>query len=168
MALPSSTSFLQSEVLPYRGKFMPYAANTLEIETLLAFNQDRQYLWQQFLAFRGAALDFFGKTRFFINGSYVTIKTNPKDIDVVLAPQNRNQAYDALEADPNTASSLLTSTKNGIRIQPFGGAIDSFLCLEDNGEISDYWDGFWSQVNVNKGYLSKGILQKGYVEVIGQ
>jgi hypothetical protein len=147
---------------------MPYAANTLEIETLLAFNEDRQYLWQQFLAFRGAVLNFFGKTRFFINGSYVTIKTNPKDIDVVLAPQNRNQACAALKVDPDTAYSLLTTTKDGIRMQPFGGAIDSFICLEDNGEINDYWDGWWSQVNTSKGYLSRGILQKGYVEVIGQ
>ncbi|KFI76524.1 hypothetical protein BMON_1121 [Bifidobacterium mongoliense DSM 21395] len=160
-------------MLPYRGPFNPYLASDKDIEDLLLFTQRREILWNNFLRWRTEIKKMLGDSTFWVNGSFVTTKPDPEDIDVVVLVSF--QAYkQANISNPSKLSALKTifrQKRDGSkeRVQPYGGLIDSFIVPCDNIDKDDvnlkYWDRQWSGINESKHYLSTSLSQKGFLEV---
>lgn len=173
MPLLDEDTFSTTQLLPYKGPFDPYRCSDRDVEELFLFSERRKVLWLNFLQWRNEMKQVFGETIFWINGSFVTIKTDPSDVDVV-AIVRREAFLNANERDQSKCLSLKTIPQKNpdgstTRIQPYGGLIDSFIVPCDNIDMSDatlrFWDAWWSKVNTEKGYLHTTRQQKGYLEV---
>lgn len=173
MSLPQMNDFSAAQMLPYKGSFDPYKCTDNEIEELFLFTSRRKSLWLNFLQWRTEIRQLFGDAVFWINGSFVTIKPDPNDIDVV-AIVSKDSYLEGFQRDSSKFLSLKTTERknfdgSNIRVQPYGGLIDSFIVPCDNIDTHDailkYWDDCWSTVNSSKGYLHTSNKQKGYLEV---
>lgn len=173
MSLCDEAVFRSSQVLPYVGPFSPYRAADKEVEDLLLFTPRRETLWMNFLRWRTEAKQLFGDAVFWINGSFVTVKPDPHDVDVVVIVPvaSYRQAY---LHDRSKILSLKTITRmdrdgSKTRIQPYGGLIDSFIVPCDNISTDNpslrYWDDYWSTVNTAKHSLNTSLSRKGFLEV---
>jgi hypothetical protein len=173
MPICDEAVFRSEQVLPYRGPFNPYQAADRDIEDLLLFTQRREVLWKNFLEWRTEIKKLLGNTTFWVNGSFVTVKPDPKDIDVLVFASSK--AFKKAElSNPSKLSALETIfqlKRDGSkkRVQPYGGLIDSFILPCDNIDKRDgslqYWDQQWSRINKSKHYLSTSCSQKGFLEV---
>lgn len=106
-----------------------------------------------------------------IDGGFVTQKAiRPTDVDVVVCPSEW-AIVEAFSEDDWTKFYGLMTLQDVIvgsvpiyvpRIQPFGGALDGFLCYPG---LESYWDGLWTRVTDQNKVEIPG-KKKGYAEVI--
>lgn len=173
MTLPEQSVLIRDEVLPYKGPGDPYVCSMSEVEDVFLFSDRRKTLWQVFRLWRDQCQAAFGECRFLVNGSFVTSKPDPHDIDVAFLV-NQDE-YNS--SPPEINFTLITnpfpiSSTIKVRIQPFGGMLDAFPIVCDDVEHATFalsslrsWDDLWSRVNKDKHYLKTGAVRKGYLEV---
>ena len=164
MTLPTLEEFRKLEVLPYTRPSDPLSCTEEDVEGLFLFSQQRKSIWRCFMDWQKRVLRLFGSARFWLNGSFVTIKENPHDIDVVVIVSHKS-FREAITLHSAEFADLTThNDSDGNRVQPCSGMVDSFITVEEP-EILGYWDNLWSSVNTDKHYLSDGITRKRYLEV---
>ncbi len=171
MTLPSQSELIQKGLLPYRGPGKPYECNDTEVESTFLFSDRRFVLWQAFKLWRKECQSTFGDCRFLVNGSFVTSKKEPHDIDVAFLVNKANFE----NSDPQSILQLTTQPRmldRKYRVQPFGGMLDAFAvaCKDVTNVTFDdpalkSWDELWSAVNKSKHYLNTDETNKGYLEV---
>lgn len=113
----------------------------------------------------------FGSVTFWVDGSFITSKEEPHDLDVVAIVSVESHS-NAQNSHLQELNELRTRTiAGGGRLQPYGGFIDAFIIPCDSDFSSNasliYFDNLWSEVNASKGYISEDITRKKYVEVRG-
>lgn len=164
MTLPTLEEFRKLEVLPYTGPFDPLSCTEEDIESLFLFSQQRESLWRGYKVWQKRVLRLFGSAKFWLNGSFVTTKENPHDIDVVVIVSRESYA-EARKLHGSEYADIVTHWDScGNRVQPCSGLVDSFVTIE-KGPLLPYWDNLWSSVNTDKHYISDGITKKRYLEV---
>jgi len=110
--------------------------------------------------------------RAWLDGGFGTQKaTEPHDVDVVLHPADWNALKALDERDRTDFLGLLTHQDIIVgsmdppqwweRLQPFGGALDAFLCYPGQEAM---WEQTWSSVKDSAGHIVPGAI-KGFVEV---
>lgn len=173
MTLPSQSVLLQNELLPYQGPGRPYVCNSSEVEAVFLFSERRKTLWQVFRLWREQCQSVFGECRYLVNGSFVTSKPDPHDIDVAFLVDQTAVNNAQLESTFTLVTNPVQLTPTiSVRNQPFGGMIDSFFIQCEDVEHATialpkfrYWDDLWSRVNNEKNYLKTEETRKGYLEV---
>ncbi|QYN60701.1 hypothetical protein GYM67_06210 [Bifidobacterium asteroides] len=164
MSLLTTKELKEQEVLQYAGKRNPLVCTEQEIESVFLFSQRRRIIWESYLTWRSAVTSQLHPVRFWLDGSFITAKENPHDIDVVVvvAPdvyeQARCTAADAIQP-------LFGHKVPGGFYRPCDGLVDAYMVTEDSLELLEYWDNFWSSVNTKKQYVSESIHKKRYLEV---
>lgn len=115
---------------------------------------------------------FIPSGRAWIDGGFGTQKgTAPHDVDVVVLPADWSALESMSEQDVTDFLGLLTHQDIIVgsmdppqwwaRLQPIGGALDSFLCYPGQEAM---WEETWASVKGDDGAIVLGQL-KGFVEV---
>ena len=173
MTICDEAVFRNTQVLPYRGPFNPYRGTDQDVEELLLFTHRREVLWKNFLQWRTEMKQLFGQTVFWVNGSFVTVKADPEDIDVIALVSTTSYRQAVIKENEKIMSleTAIYKKPDGskTRIQPYGGLVDARIIPCDNITRNDenlkYWDSWWSHVNIKKGYIHTSVSQKGFLEV---
>lgn len=164
MGLLTTEELKEHEVLEYCGKSNPLVCTEQEIESVFLFSQQRRNIWESYLDWRSRVTSLLNPVRFWLDGSFITAKENPHDIDVVVVVAT-DVYLQASSAAADEILSLFNHETTGGFYRPCGGLVDAYRATEDNVELLAYWDNFWSSVNTDKQYLSESIHKKRYLEV---
>jgi len=128
----------------------------------------RKLLWDRWLAYRTVVFSLIEVNREFLDGSFVTSKHNPKDIDVSMWISG-DELLDAPN-ETRTAISLLTGAGS---FEVF--SVDAYFITEcepssplyaDFVENRDWCEEAWSRSRDRRQKLTPPAVQKGYVEVL--
>jgi len=141
--------------LPFQGADRPYTTTLDEFESRFVDHAPgearRRLIWDAFSVWLRLARDTLPGARLWVSGSFITEKTAPSDIDVVLVIRPEHGPVLGPVLDPRVRVLLthlnVESTQPGglvARLQPIGGLLDGFVCPEQYREIVDFWQQAWS------------------------
>lgn len=161
--------------LPFQGADRPYTTTLDEFEARFVDHAHgaarRRLIWDAFNVWLRLARDTLPGARLWVSGSFVTEKTEPSDIDVVLVIRPEHEPALAPVLDDRVRVLLthlnVASTQPGglaAKLQPIGGLLDGFICPEHHQKNVDFWQQAWS-TEYDKTTSAPTGTRMGYLEV---
>lgn len=141
--------------LPYVGDDRPYVASLAEIHQRyvrrISNAPRRAQIWRAFRLWHTLAQAELPGVRYWLSGSFLTNKTSPSDLDVILVLEPRHvRAFTPTASD---SVRVLVSHLNvfaeqpagaAAKLQPVGGLIDGFYCPGWIPEYTRIWQARWT------------------------
>lgn len=164
--------------LPFRGEDAPYGATLKEVQHRFVSTQPhesarrRATIWRAFRLWHSLALTEFPGATYWLSGSFLTDRTRPSDLDVILLVDETHVRRSLFPVTSTGARVLLTHrdleaeqpTGWTERLQPMGGLIDGFYCPTYSQDAVSYWQGAWSTEYDKQTRTPTGV-RMGYLEV---
>lgn len=157
--------------LPFQGLGnSAYSCTVSEMEERFAFNGTRRHRLARFVAWLEDLNRLGLEGQIWVTGSYVTMKSAPSDIDVLLliTETDAKKAVGLLkQSNPLWTWQGLTATKPQKaaldRLQPFGGAVDAHYGA-DRPTVREQWETDWT-TEYDKATLAPTGVRMGFLEV---